>query len=60
LAAPAAAGESAVVAAPRAKPRRTRTAAKPARPARQPSLAAVPANGRARKPRKARPVAGAR
>jgi WS/DGAT/MGAT family acyltransferase len=60
-AATAAAVESAVAAAPApAKPRRARTAAKPARPARQPSVRAVPANGGARKPRKARPVAAAR
>jgi WS/DGAT/MGAT family acyltransferase len=57
----AAAAASAVAAAPAlAKPRRARTAAKPAPPARRPSVGAVPANGGARKPRKARPVAAAR
>jgi diacylglycerol O-acyltransferase / wax synthase len=56
----AAAAESAVAAASAlAKPRRARTAAKPAHPARQPRVGTGPANGGARK-RKARPVAAAR
>jgi len=44
----------------RPKTRRPRVEPKPARPARKPNLRVVPANGRAAKPRKARPAAAAR